>query len=218
MENQKRLISDKFVFVEKDMDKMKYDFYILKNPILDEELGVNIGEKDFVARVTKYDAMRYCNRLNREMGLPITYDENSWVLIDKLGNQAENISDVKGFRLPTPMEWSYTAEGGKTKAGEYYNVQIILDKYFSEYLYCIDKMKRPDRYKTGEFSGNRLGVEDIMGNVSELCCEINKGKTENIVCSWSIYYTNYDCIPTYYVKGEKYSEEEKVSFRIVYTE
>lgn len=216
-DNGKNYISKNYILVESDGKDVKCDFFMSEFPItkgdfheIDDE-----KEKDEIVRVTSVEAMKYCNCLSRKYGVPIAYDETEWILIDEKGKFTDNILDVKGFRMPTPTEWNYAATGGKNSECQKFEIQVVLDTYFKDFIYFVDNMKITENYKKGEFSKNSLGIGDILGNIAELTCHSFKGKTVCIVCKWWIYYTNYDCIPTYYVNGENYKENEKKGFRIV---
>lgn len=124
------------------------------------------------SRVTWDEAIRYCNWLSEQEGLPVAYEllPGGW----RLKSPAPT-----GYRLPTEAEWEFVARvsASGTRRYEWGNalpvpavvgnlagsearsaVTALLDGYQDEY---------PAVAPPGRYPANALGIFDLTGNVSE---------------------------------------------------
>lgn len=91
-----------------------HDFYIYLTPVAHE------GVRFWPAMMNKTDeytlglfelyylkgALDYCNQLNKKHGYPLVYDE-AMNMIDPQGRITKDPFSLRGFRLPTQVEWGY---------------------------------------------------------------------------------------------------------------
>lgn len=127
-----------------------------------------------VTGVTWLDAVQYCNWLSEREGLTPAYEQRDggWVLRQPSTN---------GYRLPTESEWELAARyaGSERKLRRYEwgdalpppagdanlagseaagSLPAVLDGWQDEY---------PSVAPVGKFAANFLGLQDMLGNVSE---------------------------------------------------
>jgi hypothetical protein len=87
------------------------DHYIYKSPVSHDEFVEILGpDKDFFRNwnvnqdFTFREAIAFCNKLNFKHGYAPVYDDG-FHLLDVNGNRIKSIDRVRGFRLPTQMEF-----------------------------------------------------------------------------------------------------------------
>jgi formylglycine-generating enzyme required for sulfatase activity len=132
-----------------------------------------------VENVSWEEAIAFCNGLSTMEGLPVAYevrdvegvaDARMVSLLDAEGQPTTNVTEVKGYRLPTGAEWEYACRAGTTTAfntGD--TISADQANYDGDITYG-DGSKGVDLERTapvGSYPPNAWGLYDMHGNVWE---------------------------------------------------
>ena len=107
-----------------------------------------------VHSVSWYDAIKFCNRLSRRLGLSLVYEVNE-------NGRVTRDPSASGYRLPSEVEWEHLARGGldRAYAGSNRAEQVCWSLEVSDH--------RPQEVATK--TPNAWGLFDFCGNVWEWC-------------------------------------------------
>lgn len=138
--------------------------YQVTQKLYKEVMGYNpseefIGDAKPVNKVSYIDAMIFCNKLSSKHNLQKVYKIN--------GDKVELDKTANGYRLPTPEEWLYAANDLK-------NLKDI-----NEYAWYKKNTKPKQIMEVGLKKSNCYGLFDLLGNVCELCWNVDRHSVED---------------------------------------
>jgi len=134
-----------------------------------------------VENISWEEAVEFCNALSMLEGLPVAYevkeveDVKKVSFLDAQGQPTTDVTQVKGYRLPTEAEWEYACRAGTTTVFNTGNT-ISTDQanYDGDGTYGGGS-KGVDLKQTvpvGSYPPNTWGLHDMHGNVWEWCNDL----------------------------------------------
>lgn len=153
-------ISRPFYIAVTEITQWQYQDVVRTNPVPEAEARASAP----VYYVTWEDAIRFCNALSRQEGLPESYR-----LVD--GTWFCELSDG-GYRLPLETEWEYACRAGSGDA--FYTGPIQPEREGKRNLtraaWYIGN-SGSSAHDAAQKEANRWGLYDMLGNVEEWCME-----------------------------------------------
>lgn len=177
-----------FVFVE--MLDNSAGFYISKYEISqslynyimhDEDEVGNRNDNDYpISSISQAEAKTFVQKLNNFELYNKSRDNNIIrnKQIDKL---------LLSYRLPTKQEWITACKGGINQNGS-----DIIDRRVIDQIAWYRKNSGKDKQPSGKKAMNKLGIFDMLGNVSEWCLKISENKDTSYIIMGYNYLSNYN--------------------------
>ncbi len=180
---------------EKPEHKVKLNSFYMAQIVVTQQLykavtGENPshfkGKNHPVEKVSWYDAVEFCDILNKKLKFsPAFYnidknkkDKNNKNESDELKWTVDYNKQGKGFRLPTEAEWEYAAIGASAGSANNYAGSGVLD-----HVGWFNKNNEYESKPVALKFPNALGLYDMSGNIREWCWDwydnYNKNELEN---------------------------------------
>lgn len=125
-------------------------------------------DKRPVGLITWFDIVKWCNAKSEMEGFdPVYYVKGKAYKTGVFGSEDWDLvkikSGVRGYRLPTLLEWEWAARGGKKSKGYTYAGSNNLDEV--AWHSCNPSWAHPQA--VGSKQPNELGIYDMHGNIGE---------------------------------------------------
>jgi formylglycine-generating enzyme required for sulfatase activity len=158
------IIDRSFAISTKEVTTENYNKFLSDNPRLrtkDNDYSVYTPTSECpILGVSWYDAVRYCNWLSQQEGIP----ETEWCYTAigtgmKLRSEALKLT---GYRLPTDAEWDYACRAGTLTPRPFGQSDEMLPKF----AWFVENAGRK-AHPVGQLKPNELGLFDMLGNAME---------------------------------------------------
>jgi sulfatase modifying factor 1 len=131
----------------------------------------SMGENYPITSVNWIECIKFCNLLSKIAGLKEYYnikydllDDYTSCIVKYHFDDAEILSNSKGFRLPTEAEFEYAARGGNKSKNYLYSGSNEIDK-----VAWYKNNSNGELQLVGQKQPNELGLHDMSGNVIQWC-------------------------------------------------
>ncbi|MEE1180772.1 MAG: SUMF1/EgtB/PvdO family nonheme iron enzyme [Treponema sp.] len=189
----------------------------LYQDVMGENPSGNEGEDYPVEHVSWYDAIYFCNKLSKKLGVTPVYvvdgktDVATWNYTPHnddsiLGKVTQN-TKANGFRLPTVEEWQYAARGGQ-------NYEYSGSNNLDEVGWYNNDNSGVGTHPVAKKKANGYGLYDMSGNVMEWCWDSTYGICR-YYCGGSYYYGGFDSEVGNRDYCHAYNSGRLLGFRIV---
>ncbi|MDY0151532.1 MAG: SUMF1/EgtB/PvdO family nonheme iron enzyme [Candidatus Cloacimonas sp.] len=170
-------VSDVFLssyfIADAEITQAQYQSVMSVNPAT----GYGAGADYPVYYVSWLNAVEYCNRRSIQEGIQPCYtylgygaNPDTWPTGWLSAANHTNISldiNKNGYRLPTEMEWMYSAQGGSYSQ----NYSYCGGNTVNAVSWCLDNANNTN-HPVGTLLPNELGLFDMGGNIWEWCWDI----------------------------------------------
>jgi len=148
-----------------------------------------------VTDIDSYQMMEFCNRLSEMNGYDKVY------VIHYGDNETRSVEwnwDASGYRLPVDAEWEYFARAGTTENVYFGHIEQanenVLDAYAWWRTYAPEQGGSSTTRPVGLKPANPWGLQDILGNVEEVCFDSKRPYDEQAVTDPIGLPLGRDCI------------------------
>jgi len=165
--------------------------------------------------VSMYDAMKYCNWLSSEDGLP----KHEWCYEEYQDGTFEPVLDYlerEGYRLPTREEWLVACRGDATTPFSFGSDLDMLGEF--AWYYSNSRSHGQNRaLPVGKLKPNRFGMFDMYGNVWEWATEFGT-KDSSLLCGASCDNDPADLMATDRANPMRpEARQHRIGFRVAQT-